>query len=143
MKKAILLLAHGSRAAEANQAMYRVLELIRQQTDYIVEAGFMALNPPSIEDGVSNCVAQGAKKIIVIPYFLHSGMHVQNDLPRRLAKVKRQYTDIEIVMGRHLGFHPKLAEIVLDRIKELEERKEYYEQYSAAADYFGSELCDN
>ncbi|HIE26313.1 TPA: sirohydrochlorin cobaltochelatase [Candidatus Poribacteria bacterium] len=133
MKKAILLLGHGSQAVGANQAMYRVTELIRQQTGYIVEVGFMALNSPSIEDAVANCIVQGAHKIVVIPYFLHLGVHVQRDLPRRLAEIKRQYPDVEIMMGKHLGFHPKLVEVVLDRINESEEQEEKYYAHTTYA----------
>ncbi len=122
MRKAILFLGHGSRAPGANEAMYRVMELIRQRSGYpIVEAGFMELCPPTIEEGMAACVRQGAERVIVIPYFLHMGMHVRADLPAVIDACRRRYPDVEIVMGRHIGYHPLLADILLERVREADE----------------------
>lgn len=121
MKKALLFLGHGSRAADANEGMYRTMEMVGQLSGYdIVEAGFMDLNPPSIPDGVAACVARGATEILMIPFFLHFGRHVQRDLPDILGELKGRYPDVQITLGPHIGFHPKLAEIIVDRIREAE-----------------------
>ncbi len=121
MKKALLFLGHGSRAAEANEGMYRTMALVKDMTGYeIVEAGFMDLNPPSIPDAAATCVAQGATEILMIPFFLHFGRHVQRDLPETVEEMKAQYKGVRITLGPHIGFHPKLAEIVADRIREAE-----------------------
>ncbi len=119
MKTAVLLLGHGSKAKEANDAMYATATLVKRLsgTD-IVELGFMDLNPPTIPDGVAACVSQGAKRIVFIPYFLHLGVHVQQDLPALVDGLRRDYPGVEMIMGKHLGFHPKLAEIVMERIDE-------------------------
>lgn len=121
MKKALLFLGHGSRAPEANEGMYQTMQTVKQMTEYeIVEAGFMDLNPPSIFEGAARCVAQGAAKILMIPYFLHLGRHVQRDLPNTVEELRGQYPDVEIILGRHIGFHPKLAEIIVERIGEVD-----------------------
>ncbi len=118
MKKAVLLLGHGSTEAEANNDMYQIIELLRQRTDYIVEAGFLELNPPDIQTGIDHCVEHGATEILMIPYFLHLGAHVRHDLPNEMAEGRRRYPEVEFKMGGHLGFHRLLAEIVLDRVRE-------------------------
>ncbi|TAK31629.1 MAG: sirohydrochlorin cobaltochelatase [Chloroflexota bacterium] len=121
MKRALLLLGHGSRAREANEAMYAIMDILRRTAGFeIVEAGFMELNPPTIADGMAVCVEQGAQTIIVIPYFLHMGRHVQKDLPETVQALREKYPQVTIRMGRHIGFHPKLAEIVRERIEEAE-----------------------
>ncbi len=118
---AVLFLGHGSRADGANGAMYRVMELFRRRSGYrIVEAGFLELNPPSIPEGVAACVAQGARRILVVPYFLHLGLHVRQDLPEILEECRRLHPGVEIVLGPHIGFHPLLAEILVDRVREAE-----------------------
>lgn len=122
MKTAILLLAHGSRAKEANQGMYQVIGALRLQTRYIIEVGFMGINSPSIEDGVAACINQGAGRIVMIPYFLHQGVHVQRDLPEKRAAASERYPDVDIILGDPLGFHPKMVEIVLDRFQKFEEQ---------------------
>ncbi|MFQ5896343.1 MAG: sirohydrochlorin chelatase, partial [Nitrospinota bacterium] len=104
MKKAILLLGHGSRIPEANEGMYRVSELVRNGGRYpIVEAAFLELTPPNIQEGIDLCVQQGAEKIIMIPYFLHLGAHVQEDLPREVEQARQRHPGLEVVLGPHLG----------------------------------------
>ena len=56
----------------------------------------------------------------MIPFFLHFGRHVQRDLPDIMEELKRRYPGVQITLGPHIGFHPKLAEIILDRIRETE-----------------------
>ncbi|MBI4318261.1 MAG: CbiX/SirB N-terminal domain-containing protein [Chloroflexi bacterium] len=119
MKEAVLLLGHGSRRAEANEGMYSTIEMVRRLAELeIVEAGFMGLNPPSIPEGVAACVAQGATKIVMIPYFLHLGRHVQSDLPGLVDQLRQQYPHVEILLGRHIGYDRRLAEIVVERVRE-------------------------
>lgn len=101
--------------------MYQTMHLVKEMTGYqIVEAGFMDLNPPSIFEGAAACVAQGATKIIMIPYFLHLGRHVQRDLPNTVQELRQRHPEAEITLGRHIGFHPKLAEVIVERIGEID-----------------------
>ena len=65
-------------------------------------------------------MAQGATEILMMPFFLHFGRHVQRDLPETVDELKRRYPGVEITLGPHIGFHPKLAEIIVDRIREAE-----------------------
>lgn len=120
-KKAVLLIGHGSRASGANESIYRIAEIVKQETGYpIVELGFMGLNPPSIGDGFESCVAQGASKILVVPYFLHLGVHMQEDLPKMIDELKAKHPTVDLRLGNHIGFHPKLAEILIERINEID-----------------------
>lgn len=117
MKTAILLMAHGSRIAEANDAAREVAKMAKEITGQeIVEVSFRELHEPNIQQGIDNCVAKGATRILLIPYFLFMGAHVQHDLPEEIETAKERHPGLEMVMGSHLGAHPKLAEIVSERI---------------------------
>jgi sirohydrochlorin ferrochelatase len=117
MKTAILLMAHGSRIAEANDAAREVARMAQQMTGHeIVEVSFREMHEPSIQQGIDNCVARGATRILLIPYFLFMGAHVQHDLPEEIELAKERHPGLEMVMGSHLGAHLKLAEIVSERI---------------------------
>src|SRR5512141_2876222 len=112
MKTAILLLAHGSRVAEANNAAREVAAMVQQMTDFeIVEVAFREQHCPNIQQGVDSCVQQGAQRILLVPYFLYPGAHVLEDLPEELEEAKRRHPGVEMVLGKHLGAHRKLAEI--------------------------------
>jgi sirohydrochlorin ferrochelatase len=119
MSTAILLMAHGSRIPEANDAAREIAAMVKQMTQFdIVEVSFREQHLPNIQTGVDSCVAQGAKRILLVPYFLYMGAHVLEDLPEELTQARERHPDVEMVLGKHLGVHPKLAEIVVDRIAE-------------------------
>jgi sirohydrochlorin ferrochelatase len=116
---AILIMAHGSRIAEANEAAREVAKMVQGMTDIdIIEVAFRELHEPDIQQGIDTCVARGAKKILLIPYFLFMGAHVQHDLPEEILEAQKRHPGLEMEMGPHLGVHRKLAEIVVDRIAE-------------------------
>jgi sirohydrochlorin ferrochelatase len=119
MKTAILLMAHGSRISAANDAAREVAAMVREMTGHdIVEVSFREMHEPNIQEGIDACVAQGAGRILLIPYFLFMGAHVQHDLPEEIETAKQRHPGLEMVMGGHLGAHRKLAEIVAERIGE-------------------------
>ena len=119
MKTAILMMAHGSRIAEANDAAYQVAQMVQEQTGFeIVEVSFRELHEPNIQSGIDACVAKGAERILLMPYFLFMGAHVQHDLPEEIAAAQKRHPGLKMEMGPHLGVHRKLAEIVVDRIAE-------------------------
>ena len=119
MNTAILLMAHGSRIAEANDAAREIAARVKEMTGYeIVEVSFREQHLPNIQQGVDACVAQGARRILLVPYFLYLGAHVLEDLPEELTRAKERHPGVEMVLGKHLGVHNKLAEIVVERIAE-------------------------
>ena len=116
---AVLLLGHGSKAEGANEAMHRVeADLRDQHPGWIVESAFLEINRPSIPEGIELCTGLGAGRIVLLPYFLHLGNHVAKDLPRLMAEGQARHPEAEIILGPHLGYHPKLAEIVQERLAE-------------------------
>lgn len=117
MKTAILLMAHGSRIPEANDAAAEVARMVKEMTGHeIVAVSFREMHEPSIQQGIDACVAQGAQRILLIPYFLFMGAHVQHDLPEEIAIARERHPGLLLEMGQHLGAHRKLAEIVAERI---------------------------
>ena len=117
MKTAILLMAHGSRIPEANVAVHEIAGMVKKMSGYdIVEVSFREQHAPNIQKGIDACVAQGAERILLIPYFLYMGAHVLEDLPAELEEARQRYPQVDMAMGRHLGVHQKLAEIVVERI---------------------------
>lgn len=117
IKTAILLMGHGSRVAEANDALRVIAGMVKENSPYdIVEVAFRELHQPDIQTGIDRCVEQGAGRILLYPYFLFAGAHVLEDLPEEMEMAKQRYPDLLMAMGQPLGTHPKLAEIVCDRV---------------------------
>jgi sirohydrochlorin ferrochelatase len=123
MKTAILMMAHGSRIAEANDAAREVATMVQEMTGFeVVEVSFRELHEPNIQQGIDACVARGAGRILMMPYFLFMGAHVQHDLPEEIEMAQKRHPGLIMEMGGHLGAHRKLAEIETERIGEALER---------------------
>lgn len=116
MKGALLVMVHGSPRPIANNDMFAVVDVIRERGVYpIVEVGFMEINEPSIPEAIERCVAQGAERVLAVPYFLHTGNHVTDDLPTLLEEAQARYPQVEFLMGDYLGHDPLLADVVAER----------------------------
>lgn len=117
MKTALVLIAHGSRNAEANADLHQLADDLRGDHDVVVPA-FLELATPDIPQAVQTCVGRGAERVILLPYFLSAGVHVRRDLDRFRQDFARQYPSVEFLLAAPLGPHPLLVEIVRQRARE-------------------------
>ncbi|MGB9803536.1 MAG: sirohydrochlorin chelatase [Desulfofundulus sp.] len=119
MKTGVILLAHGSRLPEARETLHFLKELVTRESSYdLVEGASLQFNQPDLPAALANMAARGIKKVVVVPLFLAEGVHMKKDIPEILAREKTRYPDMDIVMTSHIGTHRKLAEIVMERIRE-------------------------
>ena len=116
----LLLIAHGSRHAAANDDLHALAEELRGTGAYaLVEASFLELAEPTIETAGRRCVEQGAERVILLPYFLSAGVHVKRDLQRHRDELATQFPGVDVRLAEPLGRHPLLREIVLQRAREV------------------------
>ena len=115
--EALLFLVHGSPRPIANTDMFRVAEAIRARNMYAhVEVGFLECNEPDIPSAIDRCAAAGVSRIRAVPYFLHTGTHVAEDLPTLLESAQLRYPHLEFLLGDYLGRSELLTDILADRI---------------------------
>ena len=119
MKRAVLLVDHGSRRKEANAQLDTLARLVRaRMPDRFVAAAHLELEPPSVTVGIDACAAAGAEEIVIHPFFLAPGRHSAEDLPRLAREGSIQHPGVSIRLGAPLGLHPRLVDAVLERIDE-------------------------
>ncbi|WP_437187763.1 sirohydrochlorin chelatase [Planctomicrobium sp. SH668] len=120
MLKAILLIAHGSRRAEANADLVIVAERLAAQleNDELIEIAYLELAEPSIPAGLERCVSRGASSIRMLPYFLSAGSHVAQDLERYREEFQQRYPETDCRVCPPIGLHPLMTEILLARLQE-------------------------
>jgi sirohydrochlorin ferrochelatase len=119
MKTALLLIAHGSRQVEANQDLHDLAERLRSSGQYaVVEAAFLELTEPTIDQAAERCVRAGAERVILLPYFLAAGVHVRLDLQALREGLATAHAPAEFLLAEPLGPHPLLEEIVRERATE-------------------------
>lgn len=123
---AVILLGHGSRAPGALEAMHQVAQWIKDQ--YLVQAMEVCqMDPPGtiLKEGVEIFQKQGFNKVLVLPYFLHFGNHLREDIPEMIAEAKELFPQVEIKLGRHLGADQAIADLVFRRLNESLNHWEY------------------
>lgn len=116
---ALLLIAHGSRHAEANADLLWLAEELARDGRYApVVASFLELAGPTIEEGAARCVAGGAECVILVPYFLSAGVHVRRDLEEQRRTLAEAYRGVEFRLAEPLGRHHALVEVARERVQE-------------------------
>jgi sirohydrochlorin ferrochelatase len=117
---AVLLIAHGSRVEGANDELRDLAERLRAHGQFaIVEPTFLELAAPDIAQGAARCVECGARRVLMIPYFLSLGMHLTHDLANARDALAEQYPEVEFRLAPPLGPHPLLDELVRERIRDV------------------------
>ena len=117
--RAVVLVDHGSREARANAQLEEIAALLRERLrETPVLTAHMELAEPTIAAAVETCVRQGASEIIVVPYFLALGRHAARDIPRLVETAAASHPDLVIRVSEPLGVHPKLVDVILDRVDE-------------------------
>jgi sirohydrochlorin ferrochelatase len=120
-RTAILLIAHGSRQASANDDLHELAARLSSQGTYpIVEPSFLELAEPELLAGGRRCVELGATRVLMIPYFLSEGVHLRRDLTAARDELNRRHPDVQFILGSPLGPHPLLDQLVAERIRELD-----------------------
>ncbi|MBW3539839.1 MAG: CbiX/SirB N-terminal domain-containing protein [Planctomycetes bacterium] len=116
---AVLLIAHGSRREEANRDLVRLAEIVRSRRPFrTVEIAYLEVTAPTIPDGARRAAASGAKRVLMLPYFLSAGSHVTEDLERHRAEAARTHPQSEFILCQPLGLHPLLIDVVFARLDE-------------------------
>jgi precorrin-8X/cobalt-precorrin-8 methylmutase len=111
---AVLIAGHGSRAPGAAEAMLAAVEHMRGRGLFpIVEVGYLEMVQPDLPAALRRCVEQGASRVLVVPYFLHFGMHIRRDIPNVLGREAASYPGLSVSMGRPIGLHADLANVMI------------------------------
>jgi sirohydrochlorin ferrochelatase len=111
-----VVFAHGSSVESANEAVRTVTGQLRHRGGYeAVETAFLEGGKPDLQDAVASLMSRGAETIVVIPYFLTLGLHLQRDLPRLIREIESSHPGLKISVTPPLDGHPAMIDALLDR----------------------------
>lgn len=118
MTPGIILFAHGSRIEAANESVrIAAAELARAGSFPHVEAAFLELGQPDLPGAAARLAERGVQSILVVPYFLTLGTHMERDLPALVREISKAHNNLEISVTPPLDGHPALVQILLDRVR--------------------------
>ncbi len=117
--KGILIIAHGSRTADANTVFSDVVSYVKISTpDAIVIGASMKFGELTIKESVLELINKGVDNIIIVPYFLFDGTHVTKDIPNEVEQALKDYPNVRVTYTTSIGMTPEMKDIVLDLITE-------------------------
>jgi sirohydrochlorin ferrochelatase len=112
----IIVFAHGSRVESANEAVRAAARgLVRASGCERVIAAFLELGQPDLEGAADQLAAAPVERILIIPYFLTLGLHMERDLPRLVEAIVQKHQGIRVEVTAPLDGHPGLVQILADR----------------------------
>lgn len=112
----VVVAAHGSRAEPANAAHREVVDALAADVDVAVAPAFLELAEPSIGDAIDTAVASGAARVLVLPYFLHPGRHLLEDIPTIVDDAAARHDGVEVAMLGSFGSEPALAGVLASQV---------------------------
>ncbi len=118
-KTAILLIAHGSRRVESGEAFAELAARVAARArGTAVAHAFMSMAQPDIQAAAAELVAGGAAAVGLLPYFLHRGVHLSEDLPQALAALRTAHPGVAFELLPPLENDPLLEDLLVDRVAE-------------------------
>ena len=122
---AVLLVGRGTTDPDANADLYRAARLLWETSRDLgirqVEAAFVSLAEPSVPEGLDRLRALGAKRVVVLPFFLFPGV-----LPTRIHTQVSDWTvakpGVVATVADVIGDCDELADLVIERYIEADGR---------------------
>jgi sirohydrochlorin ferrochelatase len=108
---ALVVVAHGSRAPGTREAHLELAAELADQLGVPAHAGFLEISDPDIPGAIDSAVAAGARRVVLLPYFLHHGNHTQRDIPAIIEAARGRHPGVVFDMTPPLGPDPRLVSL--------------------------------
>ncbi|HEY9691933.1 MAG TPA: sirohydrochlorin chelatase [Oculatellaceae cyanobacterium] len=111
----LLFVGRGSSDPDANGDVYKLARIVWEGSGYqTVETCFIGITHPRLEEGFRRARLYQPKRIIVLPYFLFTGLLVKKIFDTT-AQQQEQYPDISLTCLPEMGLHPLLLSVLRER----------------------------
>ncbi len=119
VKSGVLVVGHGSRRQEANEDVREAARRIAERGGFpLVEAAFLEIEHPNIDEGFAQLVQRGAREITVHPYFLSPGRHTRGDIPVEVEEAAKRHIGVNYQITEPLSAHGLVIAASVERICE-------------------------
>lgn len=113
----VVLAAHGSRAEAGNDAHRALAAQLAERSGRTVLAAFLELAEPSIGDTIDRA-APRARAVVVLPYFLHPGRHVDEDIPAIVEDARSRHPGVEITLLAAFGSTDEVLDLLTVQLRD-------------------------
>ena len=111
----LLFVGRGASDPDANGDVYKMARILWEGSGYsTVETCFIGITHPRLEEGFRRARLYNPKRIIVLPYFLFTGLLVKKIFDIT-AQQQEQHPEISMTCLPEMGLHPQLFSILRER----------------------------
>jgi sirohydrochlorin cobaltochelatase len=111
----LLFVGRGSSDPDANGDVAKMARILWEGSGYnTVETCFIGITHPRLEEGFHRARLFQPKRIIVLPYFLFTGVLVKKIFDIT-AQQQAAHPTVELVNLSEMGLHPQLFQVMRDR----------------------------
>jgi sirohydrochlorin ferrochelatase len=119
VKTGVVVLFHGSSTEGSGDMAQRIVNDVTTRGKFdVVEKAFLQYGMPDFHEAIAKCVHHKATNIIIVPFFLQTGVHVTKDIPDHVDRVKRRWPDLKVSVTDAVGSHRLMVDVVLSLIGE-------------------------
>ncbi len=116
----LIIICHGSPLGAANEGFIALVGRIAAKLGVgNVLPAFFALLRPNIPDQIAELASRGVTRILLMPYFLFQGKHVNIDIPAILAECHEWFPGVTLEMLPTLENDPAVEAVVVERLLPL------------------------
>ena len=115
----LIIAAHGSRKKESNTEVAQLTARLSAKVRHLfdkVDYAFLQISDPLLETRLEELAVNGAKKIVVFPFFIGSGSHILQDIPQLVKEKQEQYPDVIFEITPHLGRLKAIENAIVDEV---------------------------
>ena len=123
MKRALIIVDHGSLREAANRMLHELVVQVQRLTTDTVYPAHMDLAEPTITQAFEAAVADGAEDVFVFPYFLAPGRHSREDIPRLCAQAAARHPAVKWHCSGPIGLDKMMAQLIVHRIRRCEQHE--------------------
>jgi len=119
-EKFLLIVDHGSKRPEAAAFLERLAtQVATTKPDWQVRTAHLEICPPDIAEAIDRCVGDGAREIVIQPFFLLPGRHTREDIPAIAEAARVKHANCTIRVGAAIGEDDQMVEILVRRATAL------------------------
>jgi len=116
----LLIVCHGSPLRAANEGFVAMVARIAARLGMSdVLPAFFALVRPNLQDQIAELASRGVDRIVIMPYFLFQGQHVDIDIPNILAQCHEWFPRVRLELMPTLENDPAVEAVVVERLMPL------------------------
>ncbi len=115
-KSAYIVIVHGSRDKQANEAFESFLEQFRKELKgREVYGAYLELVKPSIAEALESAITDGASEVFILPMMFFPGRHVKKDIPELIQQAKAKHPHVDFHYASPVADHPLMLQLLKEK----------------------------